>query len=294
MQICRAIKFLRIAAMPATSILVGVPAFVSALAQTAPSAAPAAAPIQLQTYTASDQSASAGVPAGWKVASATGTNIELSGPQGEVIALGEGYIAHNGPFQVGQKGPNGSNMTMPYSAKPTDKLTMVFQQRAALNGNPPPQIKFLYAAPLQVPAAMGQCGMFVIGVSGIATPGDAMGVFCSLPEDSAQFFKNFLMYGGAPTAVAARDVPTVEAVLKSYKIPAAWMQKKFAPFTAPAVAVPAPAAGPGGAYQTQMFLNEIWNNSSALNVGFACADANIIGTPNRQVANECGGWEPSF
>ena len=153
MQICNAMKFQRIAAVPVISIIIGVPAYVSAPAQanpsTAPAAPPAAAPVQLQTYTAPDQSASAGVPAGWKVASATGTNIELSGPQGEFIGLGEGFIAHDGPFQLGQTGPDGSNMTMPYSAKLTDKLTMVLQQRAALNGNPAPQVKFLYGAPLQ-------------------------------------------------------------------------------------------------------------------------------------------------
>ena len=145
MQICDAMKFLRIAAVPVIAIIIGVPACVSAQVQANPPAAPAAPPVQLQTYTASDQSASVGVPAGWKVYGAAQTNIELTGPQGEVVNLGEGIIAHNGTFQLGQTGPDGSNMSMPYSAKLTDKLTMVFQQRAALNGNPAPQIKFLYA-----------------------------------------------------------------------------------------------------------------------------------------------------
>jgi hypothetical protein len=117
---------------------------------------------------------------------------QLSGPQGEVINLGQGIIAHDGTFQLGQTGPDGSNMSMPYSAKLTDKLTMVLQQRAKLNGNPVPQIKFLYAAPLQSLPAGFQCGVFVIAVSGTATPGDALGIFCSLPEDRLQFFKNFL------------------------------------------------------------------------------------------------------
>ncbi len=189
MQISDGMKFMRIAAVPVISVLIGVPAFVSAQAQTTPSTAPAAPPVQLRTYTAPDQSASAGVPAGWKVAGAAQTNIELTGPQGEVVSLGQGIIAHNGPFQLGQTGPDGSNMSMPYTAKLSDKLTMVLEQRAALNRNPVPQIKFLYGAPLQSLPAGFQCGVFVISVSGTATPGDAMGIFCSLPEDSEQFFK---------------------------------------------------------------------------------------------------------
>ena len=292
MQICNAMKFLRIAAVPVILIIIGVPAYVSAPAQANPSTAPAAPPVQLQTYTAPDQSASAGVPAGWKVASATGTNIELSGPQGEFIGLGEGFIAHDGPFQLGQTGPDGSNMTMPYSAKLTDKLTMVLQQRAALNGNPAPQVKFLYGAPLQSLPAGFQCGMFVIAESGIANPGDALGIFCSLPEDRLQFFECFLMFGSAPTAVAAKDVPTVVAVIKSYKIPPAWLQKKFAPFTAPASA--SPYQGSGSPAEVQMYLNAMENQQQVIDRGATCADAGIIGTPNIQVARECGGWESSF
>jgi hypothetical protein len=296
MQICDGMKFLRIAAVPVISIIVGVPAFVSARAQatpsTAPAAPPAAAPVQLQTYTAPDQSASAGVPAGWKVAGASQTNIELSGPQGEVIDLGEGIIAHDGPFQLGQTGPDGSNMSMPYSAKLSDKLTMVLQQRAALNGNPVPQIKLLYGAPLQSLPAGFQCGVFVIADSGVTTPVDALDIFCSLPEDRLQFFKNFLTFGSAPTAIAPKDAPTVAAVIKSFKIPPAWLQKKFAPFTAPASA--SPDQGPGSPAEVQMYLNAMENQQQVIDRGATCADAGIIGTPNIQVARECGGWESSY
>jgi hypothetical protein len=283
-------KFLRIAAVPVISIVIGVSAFVSARAQANPSTTPAAPPVQLQTYTAQDQSASAGVPAGWKVVGAAQTNIVLSGPQGEVIDLGEGIIAHDGPFQMGQTGPDGSNMSMPYSAKLTDKLTMVFQQRAALNGNPAPQIKFLYAAPLQSLPAGFQCGVFVIAVSGIATPGDALGIFCSLPEDSLQFFKNFLTFGSAPTAAAAKDVPTVAAVLKSYKIPPAWLQKKFALFTAPASA--SPGQGPSSPAEVQMYLNAMQRQQQVIDHGASCVDAGLVGPSSFGQALGCGYISP--
>jgi hypothetical protein len=60
-----------------------------------------------------------------------------------------------------------------------------------LSGHPVPQIKFIYAAPLQSLPAGFQCGLFVIAVSGTATPGDAMGIFCSLPEDPSSFIRTF-------------------------------------------------------------------------------------------------------
>jgi hypothetical protein len=289
MRRCDAIKFLRIAAVPVISLIIGLPAFVSAQAQATPSTAPAAPalpPVQLQTYTAPDQSASVGVPAGWKVAGASQTNIELTGPQGEVINLGQGIIAHNGTFQLGQTGPDGSNMSMPYSAKLTDKLTMVLQQRAALNGNPVPQVKFLYAAPLQSLPAGFQCGVFAIAASGIATPADALGIFCSLPEDSAQFFKNFLIFGSAPTALAAKDVPTIAAVLKSYQIPPAWLQKKFAPFTAPASA--SPDQGPGSPAEVQMYLNAMESQQQVIDHGASCTDAGLVGPSSLGQAIGCG------
>ena len=100
-------KVLRIAAVPVISILIGVPAFVSAPAQAKPSTAPAAPPVQLQPYTGKpDQSASAGCACRMEsVAGASQTNIVLSGAyKAEVIDLGEAFIAHDGPFSIGKDG----------------------------------------------------------------------------------------------------------------------------------------------------------------------------------------------
>lgn len=291
MQVFDATKFLRIAAVPVILINILVPAFVSGSAQATPPATGGASSIQLQPYTASDQSASAGVPAGWKVVDASGTAIEMSGPQGQVISLGEGFIAHNGPFQVGQKGPDGATMSMPYSAKLTDKLVMVLQQRAALNKNPGPQIKFISAAALQVPAGLGQCGKFVIDMTGIATPAKGMGIFCSLPQDSAQFSKNFFMIGTAPEATAPQAVSTVLAVFASYKVPPAWVQKKFAPFTAP------PAANAMTAQQNAAALNSFLEASNyqqmVIDRGATCTNYQIMGASNWDTPRECGGRAPN-
>lgn len=286
-------KFLRIAALPVISIIIGLPVFVSATAQATPSTAPAAPPVQLQPYTAQDQSVSAGVPSGWKVMSATGGSINMAGPQGETVNLGDVFVAHDGPFQLGQRGPGPALMNMPSTAKLSDKLIMFLQQQEAINGKPVAQIKFIFATPLQIPAATAQCGMFAIDFSGTATPTKGMGIFCSLPDDTAQLFKIILLMGTAPSAIAAQTVPTVAAVYKSYKLAPGWAQRLLSPYTQSAAV--APGAGPGSAAETQMFLRAMANNQAAIDHGFRCADAGILGNgSNFETPRECGGWAPNF
>src|SRR5580704_11578557 len=261
---CQAMKFLRVAALPAILIVIGLPAYVSAPAQAKPSTAPAAPTVPLQTYTLPDKSASAGVPAGWKVKGGGSGMISMSGPQGETITLGEIVLAHDGAFQVGQKGPDGAGIIMPSSAKLSNKLLMIFQQSAAASGESAPQIKFISGGLLQVPAAMGQCGVFA--VSNGTTQSDAMGIFCSLPEDAGQFFKNILIIGAAPAAVASNDAPTVFAVFKRYTIAPGWTSKIFAPFMSPAAAAPSIPEGVDP---------EFWRQP-AYDPGYDCTIAGLV------------------
>jgi hypothetical protein len=293
MQMCGATKFLRIAAVPAISIITWVPAFFSAHAQAKPSASPAAPVVQLQPYTAQDQSVSAGVPSGWKVISAVGGSFNVSGPQGETINFGDVFVAHEGAFRLGQRGPGAALMDMPSSAKLSDKLIMFLQQEQSLSGKPVAQITFIYAAPVQVPPNMGQCGMFAVDFAGTATPTKGMGVFCALRPDTAQMFKLVLLLGTAPSAIAAQTVPTVAAVYKSYKIAPGWMQKMLAPYNQP----PAASAGQGigSAAETQMYLRAMANQQAVIDHGFRCADAGIIGNGSSfETPRECGGWAPNF
>jgi hypothetical protein len=294
MQICHKIKFLRIAAVPVTLTIAGVPGFVSAQAPAKPSTAPAAPPVQLQPYTAQDQSVSAGVPSGWKVVSAAGGSINMSGPQGETINFGDVFVAHDGPFQLGQRGPGAALMAMPSSAKLTDKLVMFLQQEESLGGRPVAQIKFIYATPIQVPATAGQCGMFAVAFSAPAAPAEGMGVFCSLPPDTAQLFKIVLVLATAPASIATQTAPTAAAIYNSYKIAPGWVQKMLSPYTPPPGGASL-GAGAGGAAQTQMYLNAMANQQRAIDHGFRCADAGILGDgSNWETPRECGGWAPNF
>lgn len=295
---------------PAMNILSSL-AFLSAmsLAFTASALAQNAAPaIPLTPYTAPDQSASAGVPAGWKVTKSGGTAIILAGPKGEIVALGNTVIAHNGAFQLGQKGPAPAAFSMPYSATLAQKLTAIEQQGAALSGQPDPQVVIATSTPLQAPQALGQCGKLVWSFVLTTAQGQvgqlkAMAFFCSLPPDQAGLFKNIMIVAQAPVATAAQSAPTALAIFASYKIPPAWLQKLIAPVlppqTAAAIAGQARQASGGSGmsaaqdiHAANVINGETNRAIQGANQSFNCADANIRGTPTVLLPQSCGGPWP--
>lgn len=254
-------------------------------AQAAP-AAPATPSVQLTPYTAPDGSASAGVPSGWKVTSASQTLIVMSSSDGAEITLGKAFIAHNAAFQAGQKGPNGTDLSMPYSANLEQKLITIFEQNAALGGaNRGAQYTFNSATPIQVPAILGQCGRFVVTSSGSDSL-KLMGLFCSLPLDSGGNYKNIILLAQAPPAVAQQDAPIAQAVFASYRIPQAMLARKLAPFTAP-VTIPAGVIAPPGMSAGTWALQQS-------DVSATCFDEGVVrGYSNRQLPQECGGEAPN-
>jgi hypothetical protein len=247
-------------------------------------ATPTTNSIPLAPFTTPDKTASAGVPSGWK-AEGSQTTITLTGPQDESITLGRAYIARNGAFQAGQKGTNGADLTMPYTASLTQKLVMVYQQAYVLAGQSAPQITFTSATPIQVPAILGQCGRFVASLTDTKQPAKIMGIFCSFPIDSAGFFKNVILVAQAPAALAAQAAPVAQAVFASYRIPQAMLARKLAPVTAPP---PAMMTGiPPGMSSTAWALHQS-------DVSATCFDEGVIrGYSNRQLPQECGGYAPN-
>ena len=287
MQICDAMKSLRIAAVSVILIPFGIPVVVTARAQ---ATSPAASTVQLQPYTAPDKSVTAGVPSGWQVTNAGSGMIAMAGPQGEAVNV-EVIVAQDGPFQLGQKGPNGADLTMPSSAKLSDKLVMVLEQQAALNAMPVPQLKYLYAAPIEIPSGMGQCGMFAISATGGANPNDGMGIFCSFGDSSAQFFKSFLMYGSAPTTIAAQTVPRVEAVFKSYKLAPGWTQMILSPYTPANSTDPGPG-GSGYPRGATASANEGPGSGGGYNPGPGGSGYPSRATANTDPGPGAGGYNP--
>ena len=287
MHMVRRISLLFSTATGVSLVAISIAASCLAAQQPAANNSAGSPSVQLTPYTAPDQSASAGVPQGWQVTKGGETVIQMTGPQGETLVLGNTIVARNGAFQAGQRGADGIDLTMPYTAPLGQKLTMIFQQNAAVAGKPAPQITIASATPIPLPAALGQCGRFVAGATGTQGQMKIMAVYCSLPLDSGGAYKNIILLAQAPAAVAAQSAPTAQAVFQSYRIPATWLQKKLGPFYAP----PPPSAvkaGGGGGMNSSTILGEAGADNSA-----NCFDLSVLrATPTRDLPKSCGGTKP--
>jgi hypothetical protein len=266
--------------------------------QAAPAAQAAATPaVQLQPYTAPDQSAAAGVPAGWKVVSGAQAVITMTGPQGETVQLGTVVVANNGPFQAGKQPGNGIMLSMPNTTPLAQKLTMIIQQNAALNGKPQPQVTITSSTPIQIPAELGQCGRFVASINGAAGAMDLLAAFCSMPVDPGGTYKNVMLLAQAPVATAAQSAPAARAIFASYRVPAQWLQKKLAPFQTAKAAQPGKAGQPltnaQAAAETQEILRETAQMQAATTNSANCFDLSVLReTPTRLLPRSCGGNAP--
>jgi hypothetical protein len=242
--------------------------------------------VQLQKYTASDQSASAGVPSGWQVTKGEQTVIQMTGPQGVTLSLGTTVVAQNAAFQPGQRPANGIDLSMPYSATLPQKLAMILQQAATVSGKPFSQFTISSATPLQLPPTLGQCGRFVAGFSG-QEPTKVLAVFCSLPLDAGGAYKNILLYAQAPAAVAAQAAPVAQTVFRSYSIPTPWLQKKLAPHSV------APPVSGNPAAAAAMINRSTIVGAAAANNSANCFDLSVLReTPTYDLPRSCGGTKP--
>jgi hypothetical protein len=253
-------------------------ALTAAVCQTSPTSSA----VQLATWTTPDNSASVGVPSGWKAEGAQSA-ITLTGPQGERILLGHAWIAHNGAFQPGQKGAGGADLSMPYNAPLTQKLTMVYQQGYALTGQPDQQITFTSTALIKVPAILGQCGRFAASLGAAQPQQKMMGIFCSFPLDSGGMFKNLGLIAQAPAAIADQEASLAQAVISSYRVPQSILAKILAPVIAP---MPPPSAGPG-------VSSAVWSMQQS-DIMATCFDEGVIRQYGPwQLPEECGGYAPN-
>jgi len=246
-------------------------------------AAGAAAAPQLQPYTAPDQSASVGVPSGWKVTKGSNGVIQMSGTQGEQISLGNGLFVRNGPFQAGQKANGLVSMSMPYTATLNQKYVMLWQQAAATSGQPQPQVSFASATPLPLAKNIAECAVYLGTMTTAQGSSKFESRFCSLPLDSGGIFKLFWMNASIPAALAAQERATAEAVLSSYKLAPATLKLLLQPLT-PVMPPPSAAgsAGGGGGMSSAEYGERMADETST------CMDEGVIREePERDLPSYC-------
>jgi hypothetical protein len=259
--------------------LVGV--FALTPSRVAGQATSTAATPQLTPYTAPDQSASVGVPSGWKVTKGLNGVIQMSGPQGESISLGNGVFVHNGAFQAGQKATGLISMSMPYTATLNQKYVMIWQQAAATSGQPAPKVNFVSATPIPLAKNIAECAVYLGTMTTPQGTNNFESRFCSLPPDPNGIFKLFWMNASIPAALAAQERATAEAVLASYKLAPATLKLLFQPLTQ---AIPAPTAGgsSGSAMSSTLYGEKMADETST------CMDEGVIREePERDLPSYC-------
>ena len=245
----------------------------------------------LKPFNASDGSASAQIPAGWNVVKQGETVIDLTGPNGESISLGNTFIARNAQYQNAKV--QGADLNMPYQANLEQKFTMIFQYAAFNVGKPAPQIQFISAKPIQAPAPLGQCATFLGAMTGYGTapPSNFEAVFCSLPMDVAGTYKNIIKFGLVPQKQAAQERATIEAVLASYTMPTSWLQRKLAlNVTPPAGGMSGGAGGASAAAtiaQATAINEETMKMMQGADGSANCADQEIRETPMWRLPPAC-------
>jgi hypothetical protein len=220
----------------------------------------------LQPYVAPDQSASAGLPAGWQVTKAEHGVIQVSGPHGEQIGLGEGIFVKNGPLGAAVSPP--IKASMPAQATLGQKYMMLWRQATAADGEPVPQIKILSARRIPINNAIGECAVVLGSMTSRRGAEKFETQICSLRPDSGGVFKLVWNHATIPDALAKQERATVEAVLHSYRPSQETLKLIMQPLTP---VMPSPPSGVRGAGGGGNYWGQIGADHAA-----ECMDLGVI------------------
>lgn len=230
----------------------------------------------LRKYTTPDRTASVDLPEGWKVLQGSGGGtIEALGPDGESAELGLAFLGSdlNNPnvrrtYQTVQNGGlrNTSYANGIYYALNNDMARMrieLFQAFRRKRNLPPVAVQITAAAPVQSPPRQ-RCAHF----SGTGTSEEGKSVefdeiFCiSAPTPAAGIFMVTTTGTYVPTELAAKERPTMGAVLSSFSVDGAEVQRQAGRYAAPAIeaihAIGQRAAAQAAAAHAR---NDAWNSS---------------------------------
>jgi hypothetical protein len=111
--------------------------------------------------------------------------------------------------------------------------------------------------------------------------------------DAVGNYKTIALMAQAPAAVAAQTLPTAQAIFRSYKIPAPWLQRKLAPVDA-AASGGGLAGNAGADIAAANMTNGVTHGMiSGADTGFNCFDLSVLrDTPTYQLPKSCGGTKP--
>lgn len=208
----------------------------------------AAAP--LQTYTLPDNSASVGLPAGWKVMPSSGMGtIMATGPNSEAVALGYPYLASDTNNPAVQKTMatlrNGGlrntayarALYYPYGGDLGKTFVDLLQMQRRNTGQGAVTIKISTETPVRFPAPY-HCAQLLGQIDAQDGKGirEMNTVFCSAPPGRFGGFMNVAYHTAVPIAFADKNRATMGAILASFTPNEAVVQRQAGAVAAPEIA----------------------------------------------------------
>lgn len=238
-------------------------------------ASTAAATTKLKTATAQDQTATVGIPDGWKLARGLNGYVNVTGPNGEQINLGAIVIAKNAQPSGGALGGEVA-FALPFSESLKDKFTTILQKGAEKAGGPAPQITVASQSATKLP----MCGRLLGGWTAGSQSRKFEAVICSLRPDYLGLYKNIVFMAQVPSSLATKDRPLVEQIVESYRVTPAMFRKMLAAYT------PLPPRPVSGGVMPAVAPYQDPTNSD-------CFDYNVIReSPPWEMPMHCGGYQP--
>jgi hypothetical protein len=202
---------------------------------------PAAA---LHRITLSDNTASVGLPDGWKVdRGCAGGTMSATGPHGEVIDLNLSptTIDPNNPLvrQIGVdrvvSNYKGKVVVYPSNADLAKAFPDIWHQVQRINGTGPASIQIDHSE--QVPAPQGERCEHVTGhLSAAGKSYEMNSVLCMGAPGQGGLYGLSIFHSIVPNAYADQERATVNAIFASFQVNTALINKQVAAATAPVIA----------------------------------------------------------
>jgi hypothetical protein len=183
----------------------------------------------LRPFRLPDGSAMVMLAAGWQVNPASGGGTILaSGPNGELLALGFPYAAHDprsaqaqngmrfGQSAAGRNTIYAQSLYAPYGADLGRTFVDLNQQASRVGAPAVASVQVKQVQPVR-PEGGARCA-FLTGNTVSGQSLEFEGTFCQGPPDSSSGFMNLANLAFAPAQFAARDRATLRAMLGSFQV----------------------------------------------------------------------------
>jgi len=202
-----------------------------------------APPAALHLFTASDRSASVGVPDGWQAKGQQGTMM-VTGPHGETVGLDLTRMAidPSNPMQRrlqqgGLRSNNSGKIVYPANVNLVRAFPDIFQQFWRMNGANPTNLQIAHSE--QMPGSQGQRCAHVTGhvdLSGKGAVVELNSVLCTTPPASGGTYLVMLSLSFLAPEIADKERATMGAILASFQPNQAVINQQIGAIAGPAIA----------------------------------------------------------